>query len=142
MSSSSCYIHISFISQLNTTSNLHFLPGCWGVVLFWLSSYFFISAGPEICSCPVVLPFPLFVAAFFVCLTVAFLGSPLYLLLSPCWPIWSYGSLFQSIRYSMTTQTFKTQVIWWFLLLYERRPQWCSIACLCLPINITNYWDH
>ena len=73
-----------------------------------------------------VLPFPLFVAAFFVCLTVAFLGSPLYLLLSPCWPIWSYGSLFQSIRYSMTTQTFKTQVIWWFLLLYERRPQWCS----------------
>jgi hypothetical protein len=63
---------------------------------------------------------------FFICLTVAFLGSPLYLLLSPCWPIWSYGSLFQSIRYAMTTQTFKTQVIWWFLLLYERRPQWCS----------------
>ena len=47
-------------------------------------------------------------------------------LLSPCWPIWSYGSLFQWIRYSMTTQTFKTQVIWWFLLLYERRPEWCS----------------
>ena len=85
VSSSSCYIHISFISQLNTTSNLHFLPGCWSVVLFWLSSLFFYFSWARDCSCPVVLPFPLFVAAFFVCLTVAFLGSPLYLLLSPCW---------------------------------------------------------
>ena len=116
------FLHIS-IKHNFESSFPSWLLECGTVLVIKLVFYFSWARG---CSCPVVLPFPLFVAAFFVCLTVAFLGSPLYLLLSPCWPIWSYGSLFQSIRYAMTTQTFKTQVIWWFLLLYERRPQWCS----------------
>ena len=117
------FLHIS-IKHNFESSFPYWLLEC-GTVLVIKLVFYFSWARDLFISCGSAFSIVCF-SFFFICLTVAFLGNPLYVLLSPCWPIWSYGSLFQSIRHAMTTQTFKTQVIWWFLLLYERRPQWCS----------------